>query len=244
MKHAEKGKVYLVGAGPGDPELLTLRAASLMQTADCIFHDDLVAPEILTLAGASALVENVGKRCGNKTITQEQINHLLVEKAKAGNSVVRLKTGDPLLFGRGGEEIEALHKDSVPFEIVPGITAGFAAAAALEASLTDRRLASKVIFLTAHRAQSGEEASFGPLPEDATLVIYMPGSEYARLARQLGDARVAPETPCMIVSGASTPQEQVLHTSVGDLAQTAKLPAPCVVLAGKALSIHRIKKTV
>ncbi len=236
MEHAEKGRVYLVGAGPGDPGLLTLRAASLMQTADCVFHDDLVAPEILKLARADATVENVGKRCGNKTITQEQINQLLVEKAQAGCSVIRLKTGDPMVFGRGGEEIEALKKHSVLFEVVPGITAGVAAAAAIHAPLTDRRLASKIVFLTAHRAQSGDEAIFGPLPKDATLVIYMPGPDYGRLARQLAAAGVSPESPCIIVSGVSTPREQTLHTTVSNLAQTPTLPAPCVVLVGNALT--------
>lgn len=237
MQHAEKGKVYLVGAGPGDPELLTMRAASLMQTSDCVFHDDLVATDILKLARPGAVVENVGKRCGNKTITQEQINDLLVKRAQAGYSVVRLKTGDPMLFGRGGEEIEALQQNSIPFEIVPGITAGFAAAAALHASLTDRRLASKVVFLTAHRAKSGEEAIFDPLPTDATLVIYMPGSDYARLARQLTDAGITSETPCAIVSCVSTSQEQILSITVGDLTNIQALPAPCVVLVGKALVV-------
>jgi uroporphyrin-III C-methyltransferase len=235
MKQAEKGKVYLVGAGPGDPDLLTIRAASLMQTADCVFHDDLVAPEILKLAHKDASVENVGKRCGNKTITQEQINQLLIEKAQSGYSVVRLKTGDPMLFGRAGEEIEALQAVAVAFEVVPGITAGFAASAMLHVSLTDRRLASKVIFLTAHRAKSGEEVRFGPLPSDATLVIYMPGSDYSRLAKQLADAGIKPKTPCMIVSGVSTPQEQMLRTSVHELAHVSPLPAPCVVLVGEAL---------
>ncbi len=235
MQHAEKGKVYLVGAGPGDPGLLTLRAASLIQTADCIFHDDLVAPEVLKLAAPTASVENVGKRCGNKTITQEQIHALLVEKAHAGYSVVRLKTGDPTLFGRACEEIEALQENGVPFEIVPGISAGFAAAATVRTSLTDRRFASKVIFLTAHRAQSGEEADFRPLPSDATYAVYMPGSDYARLARQLLCAGVAPDTPCIIISHVSTPKEQVLSTTVDGLKHTATLPAPCVILVGEAL---------
>src|ERR1700722_2528956 len=108
MKKAEKGKVYLVGAGPGDPDLLTVRAAALLQTADFVFHDGLVAPEILQLAHAQATVQNVGKRCGSKSITQDDINVLLIQHARAGHSIVRLKVGDPMLFGRAGEEMDAL----------------------------------------------------------------------------------------------------------------------------------------
>ena len=234
MRKAEKGKVYLVGAGPGDPELLTVRAANLIQSADFIFHDDLVAAEILELAGERATVTNVGKRCGNKTITQEDINALLVSHGSAGHSVVRLKTGDPMLFGRAGEEIDALAEASIPVEVIPGITAGFAAASGIAASLTDRRLASKVIFLTGHRA-AGDDPKWGALPTDATLIVYMPGSNYLRLAEQIVGAGFSLQTPCVIVSNVATPQEQVVHLSVGGLAQTAPLPAPCVVLVGDAL---------
>ncbi|WP_158752090.1 uroporphyrinogen-III C-methyltransferase [Acidobacterium sp. S8] len=234
MRKAEKGMVYLVGAGPGDPELLTVRAARLMETGDFVFHDDLVAPEILELAGENATVMNVGKRCGNKTITQDDINALLVEHASAGHSVVRLKTGDPMLFGRAGEEMDALAAAAIPFESVPGITAGFAASSRIDASLTDRRLASKVIFLTGHRAGS-DEPSWGPLPLDATLIIYMPGPDYIRLSSQIRRAGFKGQTPCAIVSSVATPQEQVVHTTVDRLARTSPLPAPCVVLVGDAL---------
>lgn len=234
-RKAEKGKVYLVGAGPGDPDLLTVRASDLLKTADYIFHDDLVAPEILELAHADATVSNVGKRCGNKTITQEDINHLLVEHARAGHSVVRLKTGDPMLFGRAGEEMDALAEASISLEAVPGITAGFAAASAIEASLTDRRLASKVIFLTGHRAGT-EDPGWGDLPLDATLIIYMPGSDYIRLAEQIVRSGFATATPCAIVSNVATTQEKVVWASVEKLPQTSPLPAPSVVLVGNALA--------
>jgi uroporphyrin-III C-methyltransferase len=235
MKHAEKGRVYLVGAGPGDPELLTVRAASLLETADYIFHDDLVSIEILKLAHAGATVENVGKRRGTKTITQEQINRLLISSAQSGNSIVRLKAGDPMLFGRAGEEMEALYEASIPFEVVPGITAGFAAASTLQAALTDRRLASKVIFLTGHRA-TAEAEHWGHFPEDATLVIYMPGSDYARLASQLAGSGVALETPAIVISHVATPREQALKTTLQELSYAHPLPAPCVVLVGHALA--------
>lgn len=234
MKKAEKGKVYLVGAGPGDPDLLTVRAATLIQTADWIFHDDLVAPEILKLANAQATVRNVGKRCGSKSITQHDINELLVHHARSGHSVVRLKVGDPMLFGRAGEEIDALGNASVAFEIVPGITAAFAAASSICEPLTDRRHASKVIFLTGHRA-SAEEPCWGPLPADATLVIYMPGPDYARLAGQITKSGFGPQTPCVVVSNVATLKERVLRTSVSQLPRTPPLPAPSVILVGKAL---------
>ncbi len=236
MKTVEKGKVYLVGAGPGDPELLTVRASNLIQSADFLFHDDLVAPEILQLAHAHTAVQNVGKRSGSKSITQHEINTLLIRHAHAGHSVVRLKVGDPMLFGRAGEEIEALHNASVPFEVVPGITAAFAAAASVQFSLTDRRLASKVIFLTGHRA-TADEPCWGPLSADATLVIYMPGSDYARLAAQIVESGFGPETPCVVVSNVATPRERTLHTSVGALAQASPLLAPCVILVGNALAL-------
>ncbi len=127
---AQKGTVYLVGAGPGDPELLTLRAADLLATADVVLHDDLVPQAILDRAGADAQIISVGKRCGSRRVTQQQIHELMIEKARSGASVVRLKSGDPLIFGRAGEEIEALEKAQVPCEVVPGVTTMFAAAAA------------------------------------------------------------------------------------------------------------------
>jgi uroporphyrin-III C-methyltransferase len=235
MKQAETGKVYMVGAGPGDPDLLTVRAAALIRSADFLFHDDLVAPEILQLAHTDATVQNVGKRCGSKSITQEDINQLLIRNARLGHSVVRLKIGDPMLFGRAGEEMDALQAASIAFEVVPGITAGFAAASALQVSLTDRRLASKVIFLTGHRVGT-DEPCWGTLPPDATLVIYMPGSDYARLAAQITESGFSPQTPCDIVSNVATPQERRVCTRVDELAQIASLPAPCVILVGNALA--------
>ena len=133
------GKVYLVGAGPGDPELLTVKALRLLRTADVVLHDDLVTPEILQLISPNAEVQNVGKRCGVKTIRQEEINFLMVARAASGLEVVRLKSGDPLIFGRAGEEIEALRHSDVEYEIVPGVTSalGAAAAAGIPLKLTE-----------------------------------------------------------------------------------------------------------
>ncbi|MEI9970210.1 MAG: uroporphyrinogen-III C-methyltransferase [Terracidiphilus sp.] len=150
---AVTGSVYLVGAGPGDPELLTLKAVRLIESADVILHDDLVPQAVLDLARSGAEVVNVGKRCGGKTITQEGNNALMIEHARANRSVVRLKSGDPLLFGRAAEELAALAEARVPVEIVPGVSAAFAAAAAIGRSLTDRDWASHVILTTGHHAQ-------------------------------------------------------------------------------------------
>src|SRR5271165_3445171 len=131
-----KGKVYLVGAGPGDPELLTVKALRLLRTAQAVLHDDLVAPEILTLIPPTAQVHNVGKRCGKKKVSQEEIHFLMIALGQAGMQVVRLKSGDPMIFGRAGEEIEALRRADVSYEIVPGITSALGAAAAAQIPLT------------------------------------------------------------------------------------------------------------
>src|SRR5438128_1743794 len=141
------GKVYLVGAGPGDPGLLTVEALRLLQTADVVFHDDLVSAEVLALIPPETYVENVGKRCGHASIAQQQIHSLMINATKEGWNVVRLKSGDPLIFGRAGEELDALREAGIECEIVPGISAAFGAAARAGIPLTDRRLASKVLFL-------------------------------------------------------------------------------------------------
>ena len=139
------GKVFLAGAGPGDPELLTLKVHRLLRESNVVLHDDLVPAEIVALAGPQAMVHNVGKRCGTKKITQPDINVLMVESARRGLQVLRLKSGDPTIFGRLNEEIDALAEAGVEFEVVPGITAGAAAAASLGVSMTDRRSSSRVV---------------------------------------------------------------------------------------------------
>src|SRR5262249_10894931 len=141
-----KGKVFLVGAGPGDPELLTLKALRLLRTADAVLHDDLVAPEILQLISPKAQLHNVGKRCGKTKILQGEINYLMIALAASGLRVVRLKSGDPLIFGRAGEEVESLRRASVPFEIVPGVTSALGAAAVAQIPLTHRRASSSLVF--------------------------------------------------------------------------------------------------
>jgi uroporphyrin-III C-methyltransferase len=225
--------VYLVGAGPGDPDLLTRKALRLLQRADVVLHDDLVPPEILQLVRSGALVQNVGKRCGQKRITQHQIHVRMIEAARQGKIIVRLQSGDPLLYGRAGEEMDALRKAGIDFEVVPGITAAFAAAASAKIPLTDRRLASKVIFLTAHHCKEDAPADFGSaISSDSSLAVYMPGHDYARLQQQLLASGVEPETPCLLISHATRPGESFHATVVGKLSLAPRVSAPAVLLVG------------
>ena len=232
MTAAIPGTVYLVGAGPGDPELLTLKAARLLATADVVLHDDLVPQAVLSHA-ASALVINVGKRCGKKNITQAHIEAMMVDYARRGLSVVRLKSGDPLVFGRAGEEIDALVAAGIPHEVVPGITAAFAAAAALRRPLTDRRSASSISFSSGHHAPGStlEPASL----LGATRVIYMPGRELSGIAAQLRSEGHPTDLPCVIVSRAAQPDQQIVRTTLERLDHLAAVPAPSILLAGEAL---------
>jgi len=233
-----KGMVYLVGAGPGDPELLTVKATRLLQSAEAVLYDDLVAPEILQLVPATARLHNVGKRCGKKKVRQEEINFLMVALASAGLRVVRLKSGDPLMFGRAGEEIQALRDAEVPYKIVPGVTSALAAAAAAAIPLTHRRLSSVVIFLTAHQASDSEAAEWNRFAgSGSTLVIYMPGRDCEGLSRKLRSAGLAEETPCVIVSQVSTVRQRIYRTSVLDLATTPSVESPSLVIVGGVVGL-------
>jgi uroporphyrin-III C-methyltransferase len=237
MTKAVKGLVYLVGAGPGDPELLTLRALRLLESADVIFHDDLVPDEVLALVHRHALITSVGKRCGKPRITQAEIHTLMIDSARAGQSVVRLKSGDPLVFGRAGEEIAALRAADIPFEVVPGVTAAFAAGAALQLPLTDRTSASKLILCTGHHATGKDAAPIwsGSLPEDATLVVYMPGRNTGRLAAELVAAGVAADVPCCAISHAATSRQSFAATRLRGLPELTCGPAPLLLLIGRAM---------
>jgi uroporphyrin-III C-methyltransferase len=231
-----KGKVYLIGAGPGDPDLLTVKGLRLLQTADVVLHDDLVASEILRLIPASATVQNVGKRCGKKTLQQEEINFLIIGFADAGRQVVRLKSGDPMIFGRAGEEIEALRRAGVEYEIVPGVTSALGAASAAEIPLTHRRFSSAVVFITGHQAAGSEAMNWKKLAgSGATLVVYMPGRDYSGIANNLKHAGLRPDTPCAIVSRAATSNQQAYRTTIGELAIAPALPAPSLLVVGEVV---------
>jgi uroporphyrin-III C-methyltransferase len=219
-----------VGAGPGDPDLLTVKAVRLIQTADVILHDDLVGQAILDLASPSAEIVNVGKRCGEKNIRQSEIDALMIGHARTGRSVIRLKGGDPMLFGRAVEELGALAAAGVPAAVVPGITAASAAAAALGCSLTARGGASSVVITTGHRAQFP-----APLPAEsqrATRVVYMPGRDLAPLAAEWLGEGLPPELPCALVSHASLPEQQIQCTTLGRLAAARPMHAPSLLIAG------------
>jgi len=228
------GKVYIVGAGPGDRELLTLRAARLLRTADVVLHDDLISPDVLELVPPGARVQNVGKRCRRAVITQEEIANRLISYARQGLKVVRLKGGDPLIFGRAGEEMDALREAGIEFEIVPGVTAAFAAAAAAQIPLTDRRLASRLLFVTNHHSRQKDGSGWGDLATpDTTLVVYMPGDDASRHVAELLESGLAPETPCVLISRAGLAGQQTMRTTLSDMANLPKLPAPSLLILGE-----------
>jgi uroporphyrin-III C-methyltransferase len=236
---SSESKVFLVGAGPGDPDLLTVRAHALLRRADLILHDDLVPAPILAFAGPQAMLVNVGKRCGVKKITQLEIDRMMIAAARRGMTVVRLKSGDPGIFGRLAEELDALEAAGVSFEVVPGITAGVAAAASLRVSLTDRRKSSRIVIVSGHRAQESnhaEKTDWKALArEDSTLVIYMPGRDLAGFTRELLDAGLSPTTPAVVVSRASTPQQRAWSTTLAALPAAPRMDAPSILLVGRSL---------
>lgn len=230
------GKVYLVGAGPGDPELLTLKALRLLRTADVVFHDDLVTREILRLISPTAEVQNVGKRCGSKAIRQEEINFLMVTRAAAGLQVVRLKSGDPLIFGRAGEEIEVLRQANIEYEIVSGVTSALGAAAAAGIPLTHREVASTLVLTAGHRASGKGDTDWSQFgATQATLVVYMPGSDYVEVSSKLKAAGFGSETPCAIISRATTSAQRIHRTTVADLHRSPRLESPTLLLVGEVV---------
>jgi uroporphyrin-III C-methyltransferase len=229
------GKVYLVGGGPGDPELLTRKAARVLAEADIVLHDALVSREVLALANPRAEIVDVGKRSGRKLLTQEEINSLLVASARVHGVVVRLKGGDPMLFAHGAEEIDALRDAGIECEIVPGITAGIAAAAAAGISLTDRRVSSQALFTTIQRGTENRSIQWAGISSTTTLIIYMPGTDYGEVARQLRDAGWPEDMPCAIVSRVGS-AEQVVRTSIlARLGEETALAAPALMIVGRVV---------
>ncbi len=232
------GTVFLVGAGPGDPELLTLKAAKVLRAADVVLHDELVGADILQLIPATAKLISVGKRCGKKSASQEYINELLVRYATLGLQVVRLKGGDPFIFGRGGEELEALRQSGIQVEVIPGITAALGAAAGIQVPLTHRELSSTLILVTGSSKHSEHIANWPDrLPSNATIVVYMPGHDLGALQRRLLDAGLSPETPCAIISSATSESEQVHVTTVQQLHLSPFLSAPRLLVIGEVVRL-------
>jgi len=225
--------VYLVGAGPGDPELITRRGAALLGRADVVVHDRLIAHELLDLAPASALRIDVGKQPGRST-RQHDINLLLVEHGRAGRVVVRLKGGDPFLFGRGGEEAEVLQEAGVPFEVVPGVSSAFAAPAAAGIPVTHRGVATSVTVVTGH---VGDPSAPGGVDwislarSGGTLVVLMGMSERATIAGALIAGGRGPDTPVAVVHWGTTDHQRVVRTTLASLAEV-DLPAPSAIVVG------------
>ena len=233
-------KVYIVGAGPGAADLLTLRASALLRAARVVLHDDLVPQEILDLCPKAAQIINVGKRCGRHGSSQEQINALMIWHASetaqqdgGEQTIVRLKSGDPAVFGRLGEELDALRRAGIPFEVVPGVTAAASAAAAAGITLTDRRAASALVIVTAHNArnESLQRTIFDPAR--STYAIYMPGPDYSRTARELMQSGLEPDTPCAVVSNADRKNEQARSLTLAELVSVKGIPAPALLIVGE-----------
>jgi len=227
------GKIWIVGAGPGSADLLTMRAVAILRAAEVVLHDDLVSAEVLALCPPSAQVINVGKRCGQHGRSQDEINSLMIFHARQARVVARLKSGDPAIFGRLGEELDALRAAAIDFEIVPGVTAVAAAAAAAGLTLTDRRAASALVFLTGHSAgvQSLRRTAFDL--DKSSYAVYMPGPDYEKTATELMEMGIAPATPCALISHAGRNSQKVYFTTVGSLRQTLGIPAPAILIVGR-----------
>jgi len=236
---AEAGQVTLVGAGPGDPELLTLRAVRALQSADVILIDDLVAPEILDFARREAKKMLVGKTGYGPSCKQDEINALMITLARAGKRVVRLKGGDPMIFGRAGEEIAACHAARIPIEVVPGVTAAQGAAARLAVSLTQRREARRLQYITGHseHGRLPEETDWASIADPAaTTVVYMPKKTIGELAARAIAHGLAPDTPAVAVAAATRPDEIIVAGTVADIGgklEAMPLPGPVLVFIGR-----------
>jgi uroporphyrin-III C-methyltransferase len=230
------GTVYLVGAGPGDPDLLTLRAARLLARAELVVHDGLVDPAVLALAGPKARFVSVAKSRARHTLPQVAINALLVREALGGRDVVRLKGGDPFVFGRGGEEAEACRTAGVPVEVVPGVTSALGAAAAAQIALTHREAASVVSFVAGQCKGLAEQNWAGLAGQGRTLVIYMGVKTAPQIAEKLMADGLAPDMPTAVIENACRPEMRVLRAPLAglpDLVEGERVKSPALIIIGE-----------
>jgi uroporphyrin-III C-methyltransferase len=234
------GKVYLVGGGPGDPDLITVKGLELLRRADVVLYDSLVPPQLLNETREQAELIPVGKRAGEHSMSQPEIDALLVAKAQTGRMIVRLKGGDPFVFGHGGEECQALALAGIPFEVVPGVSSAIAGPAYAGIPLTHRELASQFTVITA-RDRNGALPEWDNLPRSGTLVFLMGMARLAEIAAGLQTHGWLPQTPAAVIEQAATPEQQVAVGTLADIAEKAAgLGSPGIIIVGEVVSLSSL----
>jgi len=238
------GKVYIVGAGPGDPELITIKAARLIRSADVILYDRLVSEETISLAKEGCELIYVGKHPGESSTTQERINEMLVEKAQEGGSIVRLKGGDPFLFGRGGEEAQVLSREGIPYEVVPGITSAISVPAYAGIPVTQRHIASSVAFITGHEASTKTKGTveWERIAQSVdTLVVMMGIRNLGNIAERLINGGRDPKTPVAIIEKGTTKLQKTITGTLETIEVKARIEGikpPAITIIGKVVNLR------
>jgi uroporphyrin-III C-methyltransferase/precorrin-2 dehydrogenase/sirohydrochlorin ferrochelatase len=235
------GEVYIVGAGPGDPELLTIRALRLMQQCDVVLHDRLVSAEVIALVRRDAQRIDVGKRCGERTWSQQRINQTMIRLAREGKRVLRLKGGDPLIFGRGGEELEAMAGAGIPYQVVPGITAAAGCGAYAGIPLTHRDFAHSCVFVSGHGVEQPEFDWKSLAQPEQTVVFYMALDSIATICRELRWHGLPDTTPAAVVSRGTTRDQQVVSATLATLPDAVDehpVESPALLIVGDVVRLH------
>lgn len=240
------GKVYLVGAGPGDPKLITLRAVELLKIADVVLYDRLVSKKILAMVPKKAKKVYVGRDVGDDYLHQESTNDLMVKYVKTKKNIVRLKGGDPIIFGRGGEEAEYLKKKKIKFEIIPGITSGIGSATYAGIPLTHRKFASSVVFVTGHEdlQKSEDKVRWKKLAKSVdTIVIMMGLSRIGIICKQLIEGGMNKKTPVAVIQEGTTPQQKMITGNVSNISKLVtqkKIRPPSIIIIGKVVNLSKV----